>query len=297
MSAKMPEPDGPAGSGGIYWLSSYPKSGNTWFRTFLRNYMTDGDKPVDINELHTGAIASARSWLDHELGFDTADLLPGEIEMVRPHVYDWSVNHETLEYHKIHDAYTFLPDGQPLVGRVATRGALYFVRNPLDVAPSFANHLQCSIDEAIDNMAKPEMTFAGSRKRLNNQTAQRLLTWSDHVRSWIDASGLRIEVLRYEDMQATPELSFARAVKFLELPEDEARLTKAIAFSKFERVKQQEQERGFREKPPNTPAFFRQGKSGGWRQELTEAQVARIIADHGAVMHRLGYLDAAGNPV
>lgn len=66
--------------GGIYWLASYPKSGNAWFRAFLRNLQEDGDAPVDINELQTGSIASARGWLDEVLGFDTAELTPDEVE-------------------------------------------------------------------------------------------------------------------------------------------------------------------------------------------------------------------------
>ena len=36
---------------GIYWLASYPKSGNTWLRALLTNYRRDSDTPVDINEL------------------------------------------------------------------------------------------------------------------------------------------------------------------------------------------------------------------------------------------------------
>lgn len=30
---------------GIYWLASYPKSGNTWLRLLLRSYLTGGGRP------------------------------------------------------------------------------------------------------------------------------------------------------------------------------------------------------------------------------------------------------------
>ena len=36
---------------------------------------------------------------------------------------------------------------------------------------------------------------------------------------------------------------------------------------------------------------------GGWREELTETQAARIIRDHRDVMLRFGYLTEAGEPV
>ena len=35
----------------IVWLASYPKSGNTWVRAFLQNYINDALKPADINAL------------------------------------------------------------------------------------------------------------------------------------------------------------------------------------------------------------------------------------------------------
>src|SRR5207244_8908627 len=99
--------------GGIYWLASYPKSGNTWFRTFLYNLQEDGDDPADINDIRTGAIASGRGWIDEVLGFDSADLTQDEIERLRPAVYRWSGSDDEIGYHKIHDAYTLLPDGEP----------------------------------------------------------------------------------------------------------------------------------------------------------------------------------------
>lgn len=281
-------------TGGIYWLASYPKSGNTWFRTFLRNLQADQATPVDINDLSTGNIASARGWLDEVLGFDTADLTIDEIEQLRPEVYRWSLRDKEIGYHKIHDAYTYTAAAQPLVSCEATLGALYILRNPLDVALSAANHWHCSVDDAIVRMGNPDMALARSRKRLNSQVSQRLLTWSEHVLSWIDAPSLRCEVVRYEDMLHQPLATFTRAAAFLQLPADPERVEKAIRFSDFQELARQETEKGFRERPYHTEQFFRQGKSGDWREKLSPEQVARLIADHSEVMRRFGYLDEQG---
>ena len=137
--------------GGIYWLASYPKSGNTWFRAFLQNLQVDGDTPVDINELKTGAIASARGWIDQVLGFDSADLSHEELDALRPRVYEWSAQGEAYGYHKAHDAWTYLRNGEPLLSAKATRGVLYLVRNPLDVAISYANHNSTGINIDLCN--------------------------------------------------------------------------------------------------------------------------------------------------
>lgn len=283
--------------GGIYWLASYPKSGNTWLRAFLRNLQEDREEPADINELDTGGIAAARAWLDEVLGFDTAELTPDEVELLRPRVYDWCVRDEEIGYHKIHDAYTLTADAEPLVGREATLGAVYIVRNPLDVASSAANHWHCPVDEAIARMGRPAAALAGARRSLPTQVRQRMLTWSGHVLSWVDAPGLTCEVVRFEDMEADPLPTFTRAAAFLELPHDEERVAKAVRFSRFEELSRQEEDKGFRERPQHTERFFRAGRSGGWREALTDEQVERIVADHGTVMRRFGYLNAAGEPV
>jgi len=281
--------------GGIYWLASYPKSGNTWLRAFLHNLRTDGDAPVDINDLHTGSIASARGWIDTVLGFDTADLTNDEIDRLRPAVYSWSRNDAEASYHKIHDAYSLLQDGEPLVSREGTLGAVYVLRNPLDVVASLANHMNFSLDRAIRFMADDAASFAARPSRLHPQVHHRLLSWSAHVASWIDAPGLDRQIVRYEDMQARPGETFARVASFLELPTDAARVEKAVRFSAFAELSRQETAGGFEERPHHTASFFRRGQAGGWIDTLSADQVARVIADHGPMMRRVGYLDHTGN--
>jgi hypothetical protein len=282
---------------GIYWLASYPKSGNTWFRSFLYNLQQDGDAPADINELFTGSIASARGWLDEVLGFDTAELHPDEVERLRPTVYRWALHNTEIGYHKIHDAYTLTTDNLPLVSHEATLGALYILRNPLDVASSAASHWGMTIDQAIASMGNNNMALARSKKSLPDQVRQKLLAWSEHVLSWVNASELNCHVIRYEDMLHKPIETFTQACHFLQLPTEAERIEKAIRFSEFKVLSEQEAIKGFQERSPKAERFFRQGKTGGWRDNLTDKQIKKIIDDHHQVMLRFGYLDEDGNPL
>jgi hypothetical protein len=263
---------------------------------FLQNLREDGNRPADINRLDSGTIASSRPWLDEILGFDTAECDVEEVERLRPLVYDWTARHGDVEYHKIHDAYWLLPGGEPLVGAGTTLGAVYIIRNPLDVAVSYAHHNDSSVDEAIAAMADECHLLSASDKALRIQTPQRLLSWSAHVVSWVEAKGFRCHVVRYEDMQTDPIPTFAAAAAFLGFPNDRPRIEKAVRFSAFEEVKRQEGEKGFHERPPQLGTFFRTGRSGGWRESLSDEQVARVISDHGEVMRRFGYLADDGDP-
>src|SRR3990167_2747274 len=173
---------------GIYWLASYPKSGNTWFRIVLANLLNKTDDPVDLNNINVGVIASSRSWMDETLGYDTSDLTQDEVDALRPQIYHWySEQIETPVYHKIHDAYTLLDNSNPLIPAKGCLGVLYFIRNPLDVAISFANHFSCSIDDAIQIMSNKQFALCKNKYHQINQLRQWLLSWSEHVNSWVSA--------------------------------------------------------------------------------------------------------------
>ncbi len=67
---------------------------------------------------------------------------PQEIDLLRPLVYRQNaLESDELIYHKIHDAWSLLPDGNPMFPAEVTKAVIYFIRNPLDVVVSFANHL------------------------------------------------------------------------------------------------------------------------------------------------------------
>jgi hypothetical protein len=283
--------------GGIIWLASYPKSGNTWLRIFLTNLRRDGAEPVNINELASSPIAGDRALFDEATGIEASDLTPQEIDRLRPLVYEHLAAgaNETL-FLKVHDAYTHTADGLPLLPPRATRGAFYLIRNPLDVAVAFANHANSDLDTIIHRMADEEFALASGTGQLPEQLRQRLLSWSAHVLSWIEAP-FPVLVLRYEDMKQQPLETFAAAARFAGLPADPARVRKAVEFSDFQELQRQEQEHGFRERPSQTASFFREDGWGAWRRELTPEQAARLIRDHREVMRRFGYLTKDGEPV
>lgn len=280
------------GKGKIVWLASYPKSGNTWFRAFLTALFNPEKATVDINDLYPATIASNRQLFDEIAGLSSSDLYPDEIDRLRPFVYRQNaIESAEIVFQKVHDAFTFLPDGEPLFPADITKSVLYFIRNPLDVAVSFSHHLSTSMDKTISIMNNSEYAFCQNTDRLPNQLRQKLLTWSGHVKSWVDNSGMPLHVMRFEDMKAYPVETFAQAVRFLGLTHSLSEIAIAMEKSSFDKLKQQEEEKGFSEKSYKSNIFFRKGMSGEWSNLLSKEQVDRMVKEHGKMMLRFGYLD------
>jgi len=282
----------------IVWLASYPKSGNTWFRVFLSNLLSKENHPVDINSLYATPIASNRELFDEATGLSSSDLTQEEIDNLRPGVYEYAAqNSNEILFQKVHDAWLRTESGEPMFSSKVTKSVVYFVRNPLDVAVSFSNHLSKSLESTVKIMADNDYAFGSTSNRLHLQLRQRLLTWSNHAKSWVDESSLPVIVLRYEDMKTDTFSTFSKVLKFIGIEATDEEIIKAIGYSDIKEMQKQEAEKGFKEKPANATSFFRKGEAGSWRSELSEDLVKKICADHREMMIRFGYLDEQGNPI
>lgn len=278
----------------IIWLASYPKSGSTWVRVFLSNYLQNAETPAAINALRIAGTASSRQTFEDLVGVEASDLTPAQIDACRPAAYRLlAAQSDEPLFLKVHDACGRADTGEPLFPADVTGGVLYVVRHPCDVAVSYAHHNGVSLERAIAVMATATHALSGRSHALEVQLRQTLSTWSGHVCSWL-GSGLPVHVLRYEDLLAHPVEGFGAAIGFLGWPLDPARLSRAIEFSGFDELQAQEGRGNFNERPQGAPAFFRSGRAGGWRRVLTGAQVAAIVEAHGPVMRRFGYLDEGG---
>ena len=74
----------------MVWLASYPKSGNTWLRALLTNYLLDGGGPASINALIGSWIANRRDLFHRYTGVPSSDLSGEEVLRLR------SLFHERL---------------------------------------------------------------------------------------------------------------------------------------------------------------------------------------------------------
>ncbi len=276
---------------GFVWLASYPKSGNTWFRMLLANLLVDSREGVPLNARPFGFAVGGRRF-DDLAGVAAGDCTGDETELLIPAFFrlDLARSNALLRprlYRKVHSANVANGSGQALFPNDVTAGAVYIVRNPLDVAVSWAFHTGRSSAKSVAFLNDVRSTLGGPHLSV---CRERLLDWSGNVRSWC-AAPFPALVLRYEDMLADTVAELRRAARFLRLEDvSEARLRRAVAHSSFARLREIEERKGFVEKPwKSAGRFFREGRAGGWREHLSAAQARLLVRRHWATMEAFGY--------
>ena len=271
----------------ILWLASYPKSGNTWLRAFLHNLMRNPSEPFDINRMaELTAGDSQAHWFGRLDPRPPAELSRDDLARLRPrtHALIAGSSPDTVMV-KTHNAHVEVA-GAPTITQTLTAGAIYVVRNPLDVAVSYADHLGQPVDDIISLMETRGFEAPASEDLVPEHQSD----WSTHVESWTGREHPQLHVVRYEDMSRRPGPTFRAIAGFLGLKPPRERLKRAMQHSSFRVLRAQEDLAGFVERTPVQNRFFRTGKVGGWRRVLDDAQVRRVIERHGAQMARFGYL-------
>jgi len=282
----------------VIWLASYPKSGNTWFRVFLTNLLSESEKAANINDLTETSISSSRKIFDEYTGLSSSELTFEEIDQLRPDVYRMQ-SQESVEllFKKVHDKFYWINECQTLFPKEISKGVIYFIRNPLDILVSFAYHSSKPVKDMIHSLNNPDFAFCKTKDKLQNQLRQIIGTWSEHVKSWTEQTEIPVHIMRYEDMINDTFKSFQKAVHFIHIEKTESQIKDAIQKSDFSVLSNQEKESGFKEKMIKSTSFFRKGKIGDWQNHLDQKMVNEIIKNHSDVMRKFGYIDSNNKPI
>ena len=193
---------------GIVWIASYPKSGNTWLRFLLANYLIG---PIESSEQVERLIPG----FNH--GTDGMGL----------------VANRGVVYGKSHDKWG---PGHPC--SYLTDRAVVVLRHPKDVLLSGLNYQSITGKRSAGFSPEEYVTTfircGGDPKWIDAGYG----TLEEHTSSWMDgrASPPRLFV-RYETLKADAPGELRRVVQFLGLSVDEAQLAMAVERSGFEQMR------------------------------------------------------------
>ena len=275
----------------ITWIASYPKSGNTWVRSFLCSYFSNPNQNFDFKLLKNIPTFPG----NYELNllrkkYDNFDfnnvasnwdnfqqiLIKKKIRIVK--------THNALINFNIYD-FTNLKN---------TIGVIHIVRDPRDVLVSYSHHQNTSHEDILQKM-KSMNNF----EKTNDFKDRTLLTsWNNHYNSWRSFPKNNL-LIKYEDLSKDPLKYFTNIVKHLNQiygsKIDNKRIEESIEQVKFENLQKVEARDTFYENPVENidrgKNFFRKGKIGQWREDLSKETLTKIENEFSKEMREIGYIN------
>jgi len=270
----------------IIWLSSFPKSGNTWVRHLLSNYFFNNQKNFDFNI--DKKIARIRIKKNLRTEIDKNNI----IKSINSSFHHWLRSQKEL---KIEGNFCFLKNHNANVNfnnsfftdESCTLAIVYIVRDPRDVVISASHYWDQSIDWTIDKICQDQY-FTGYNP--NDLTDYEFFsTWQNNLISWTRADNIKNIpkiIIRYEDLILDIEKEFYRLLSFINKFTGEEvnweQLKFSIKSSSFETLSKHEEK--------NKKKFFKKGKKNQWKNKLSDEQILKIEKNLKNGMLSLNYL-------
>ena len=276
----------------IILLASYPKSGNTYLRSFLSTYFFSKDGTYNF-DLLKNIRQYPKSSLFYNLGINIAD----KHEVAKSHLKVQStLNKEKgLRFLKTHSGLVKM-DGYSFTDLNNSLGVIYIVRDPRDVIISFSHHNNQPVSETL-KMIEDNYVLDNEENRVPVYMG----SWSFHYNSWKSfKNSNKYLLVKYEDLISDKEKIFKNILIFIKklshgnFQINENKIKKVIQEIEFEKLKKLEEKWGFPEAKNNKDgkkiSFFRKGLSGDWKNNLDLKIINSVEKSCGKEMKELGYI-------
>tara|TARA_Y100000996_G_scaffold373073_1_gene322371 strand:+ start:751 stop:1569 length:819 start_codon:yes stop_codon:yes gene_type:complete len=199
-------------------------------------------------------------------------------------------------FFKTHSALVTVKNNQ-FTNKELTKGFFYLIRDPRDIAISYANHANIDIDSSIQRMINLDSAFKYANYNLlnNKKIVPKGIqsSWDVHIQSWTLFDMPKM-IIKYEDMITDKEkmirdiiLLFKRNFK-IEFDNIENKISNIIKTTSFDNMERLEIENGFKE--IKTKKFFNKGKKEQWKKILSQNQIKLIENKFRKEMINFGYL-------
>lgn len=272
----------------IIWISSYPKSGNTWVRMFQKALHTDPETGFDLHYLpNSVGICNCKN-MYRSVGAPTENFRTlGDVMQSRvPFQRQLSKAHAgRAVYMKTHAINAPL-DGIEMFDPSLAALAVVIVRNPFDVVASHFSHFGGDREQLIAEINLPNRCIDLGKKDV---LPVMVGSWRLNVLSWIHRNPMPKVILRYEDLHGDDGTLWNSIARDIFCADDPKQIEYAIRATQFGALQQLESETGFREKHKNSDRFFARGEVGYGYDELNRAERDRIWEPAAPLAERLGY--------
>ena len=263
----------------ILWVASYPKSGNTYIRSFLSAYYFSKKGKFEFDQLlnilqfpsikfskndYFNFNDAAKNWINNQNNF---------------------FKKEDFRFLKTHNTLNNF-EGKKFTTKSETIGAIYIVRDPRNIISSMSNHYSFSLEESYNKLMDKNASL--NEKSVNGDCSNFtfLGSWADHYRAWKDNNEFDVLFIRYEDLQNNKYEIFEKVVNFINNLKgdntkfDKVKFENSINSTNFVNLKNKELNEKFDEsaysKDGKKIRFFNLGFKNKWQKFLPKDMIEKI---------------------
>jgi len=283
----------------IIWLASYPKSGNTWIRSFLNSLLFTKDGEAEINNINISQFPNRRHF--NKLVENLDDFT--ELSKNWITAQDIINLDNKIKFMKTHHIMCSV-GGNSFTNLDNTLGIIHIVRDPRNIITSVLNHYsKTDYDDALNFMTDQNRVVGRDPSATKDfykeaEIITLISSWNNHYNSWKKIKKNNY-LLKYEDLVENPVEEFGKLCNFISkisnISFEKKKIIQSINSNKFENLKKIEKSQGFVEGRKNKFSgkeipFFNQGPNNNWGKNLTDEIKTKIENEFKSEMLELGYL-------
>ena len=258
----------------IVWIASYPKSGNTWVRSFLTSYYFCKNGIFDVQNLNKIQDYPNKQFFRNEVK-------EGEIHKHWDESQKNLCEKKEIRFLKTHNS-LIEAFGNKFTHPKYSLGVIYIVRDPRNIITSIKNHNDFeTYDEALKLMQNDNAILTDYKHLKNYAKTTIMNSWRINYQSWLNNNFFRRLTIRYEDMVANPKQTFRDIIIFVNTicrfndNFDLKKFNNAVETTSFKNLQDLEEKGKFSENVYSKHdrrkiKFFYQGPDNDWKKNLNQ---------------------------
>ena len=267
----------------IFWVASYPKSGNTWIRALLSSYYYSEDGAFDqkllskIDQFPQKRYFSNFDY-DKKIVTDTSKFWLKAQEIINLD--------KKLKFFKTHNILGGL-NGSQFTNIKNTIGGIYIVRDPRNVITSLKNHFEMNNSEALKFMLNKNKYTYDYYVENDYSDFQLISSWENNYKSWKNQKNIPVKFIKYEDLYIKTYDVFKDLIEFINMTckiknkFNKGKAQNVIYSSSFDNLKSIENKNGFSESVLSKTgtkkiAFFNLGPKNNWRKIYDRSYLEKL---------------------